>query len=372
MKKRRKITPMMQFMNDINIQIQPGKEKAIIENVDDNSANKHTSDEARGKQTSLTTPASFPLLSFINYNHLPKYKFTLVELKAISKIHNISLNGKKDIVLNRLYNHMRQTYFAIKIQSTQRMRLITTYNKVRGNHNAKSQKLVNGEDCFSLDEIAAVPWNRIIYMTEPDGFVYWYDLATITTLFRKGKSYRTNPFTRRMYTTLEVNNWKHSVRIYKIITGNALESWGKREKNVDPHTQMVEYCRSLFIHIDSMGNYTNPDWFLNLEFNQLQKFLLELKRIWNWRADLSSSMKLEICPNGNPFLITNYDISSDASETFTLLKLQNIGLVIINELVSTSQVESSAVLGSMYVMTALTIVSHDARLAQPWLYSASA
>ena len=43
----------------------------------------------------------------------------------------------------------------------------------------------------------------------------------------------------------------------------------------------------IFQYINSLGNYSEPKWFLSLNRMQLYKFFRELSDIWNYRANIS-------------------------------------------------------------------------------------
>jgi len=66
---------------------------------------------------------------------------------------------------------------------------------------------------------------------------------------------------------------------------------------------------TLFQHIDALGNYSNPQWFLNLNIHQLIKFTKVLNDIWNYRALLTIETKKAICPPlGKPWTTQYFHI----------------------------------------------------------------
>ena len=122
---------------------------------------------------------------------------------------------------------------------------------------------------------------------------------------------------------------------------------------------------TLFQNINSLGNYSDPKWFLSLNKIRLIHFIRELNDIWNFRAQLSLETKREICfPYGNPF--QNLFIS-------TLIELEinsvkNNILNILENFVNLGINNDSKSLGCYYVLSALTLVNNDAAQALPWLY----
>ena len=122
----------------------------------------------------------------------------------------------------------------------------------------------------------------------------------------------------------------------------------------------------LFQHFDDLGNYTNANWFLNLNKQTLTKFYKELMDIWNYRANLSPQIKKEICPpHGNPFTHNPY---SNAFRHGTLTTVQEILYNTMCNITKYSINEDRKILGTFYVLSALTLVSNDAANAMPWLY----
>jgi hypothetical protein len=125
---------------------------------------------------------------------------------------------------------------------------------------------------------------------------------------------------------------------------------------------------NLFQEIDSLGNYTNPVWFMELRRHQILIYLKEFHDIWSYRAQLSEQVKNEICPQGNPFLAIH--IAELAQIPFR--ELQHTILVLMETMVRGGINQSSRYLGSTYVLCALTLVNDTAADALPWLYESVA
>ena len=126
---------------------------------------------------------------------------------------------------------------------------------------------------------------------------------------------------------------------------------------------------SIFQHMDSFGYITDVNWFLSLNKLKLIRFYNELKDIWNVRANLNITVKMQICPpSGNPFenttttILIHQDIKT--TQQFILHTLENI----IYKGIDTD----SQALGVCYVLTAFTLVNHSAAIALPWFYESVA
>jgi len=128
-------------------------------------------------------------------------------------------------------------------------------------------------------------------------------------------------------------------------------------------------CLELFQYIDEMGNYTDIKWFMSLNRAQLIKFVRDLADIWEYRAQLTLSVKKDICyPYGNPFRYV--DIIHFG--TYNFLSLQKTVLSIIEQFIKNGINRDSSNLGASYVLCALTLVNNDAAIALPWLYESVA
>jgi hypothetical protein len=96
--------------------------------------------------------------------------------------------------------------------------------------------------------------------------------------------------------------------------------------------------------------------------------------IWNYRALLTAAKKQEICPpHGTPFLGTPYftNVANNASLTnLSIETLVKYNVQIIENLVKSAVHVDNKMLGTFYVLSALTLVSQPARDAMPWLYDA--
>jgi hypothetical protein len=126
---------------------------------------------------------------------------------------------------------------------------------------------------------------------------------------------------------------------------------------------------TLFQRIDSLGNYTNIKWFLELDKYGLIRFIRELVDIWNYRANLSQETKREIVPpRGNPFYDEHINVNNLPQYNFT--QIRKYSIAIIDLMINKGINENSCLLGSYYVLCALTMVSSEAANTLPWLYEA--
>jgi hypothetical protein len=127
----------------------------------------------------------------------------------------------------------------------------------------------------------------------------------------------------------------------------------------------------LFQHINTLGNYSDSDWFIALQRIELIRFIRNIYDIWYYRANLSQEMKERICPpNGNPFVLNNVAINLNVITLLTDAEIRTVCVSVIDRIVRRGVTREDQCLGAFYVLATLTMVNQDARNALPWLYDA--
>jgi hypothetical protein len=121
--------------------------------------------------------------------------------------------------------------------------------------------------------------------------------------------------------------------------------------------------RELFMEIDSLGNYTQIHWFSSLTHFQYIRMYRLLYNIW---ARLSLDLRNRICILRDPFL--NIFENRLNAEDISFERIQEACLRVFENMVFTGIDIEYRKIGALHVLSALTTVSLEARLAMPWLY----
>lgn len=310
-----------------------------------------------------------PLLKECEYSQLIKFKFLASELKSMCKFYKLKISGKKHVLIHRLWNYLKFSYYSIKIQKCFKKYLLKKFNYYKGN---KYIKCVNESDFMTLEHINTLDYVQIISYKDKDGFEYSFDICSLYNLYLNAIETRrcikkvNNPFNRNL---LPVKLYKHMKKMIKYGTLLNLKIKYKIEKtNIDiiSDKKAVELrIHALFHEIDLLGFITDVDWFLSLSENKLIHFLRELIDIWEYRAQLPISAKRNICPPlGTPFT----SISWTFLHTADLLSRRKVILNIVEKFIKGGINQESRYSGSIYVLGALTIVNNLAATSLPWLY----
>ena len=300
-----------------------------------------------------------------DYKYFDKDKYTLCQLKQICKYLKVKVTGKKELLYTRIYDSLKYNYFIIKIQSLIRKIIILNFFKIKENYSwKKNLSYINETDLYNLEPIKDIDFYNFFGFTDENnnsfGFSL-YDLDKIIINTRRNNNIL-NPYNKSTINQKIINDFK---KIYKI--SEKLSFIKTNKKNIKKEIINIKYkIIDLFQHFDDLGNYTNANWFLNLNKQTLCKFYKELMDIWNYRANLSPQIKKEICPpHGSPFRYNPY------SNAFRLSALETVQEILYNTMCNITKYsinEDRKILGTFYVLSALTLVSNDAANAMPWLY----
>jgi hypothetical protein len=224
----------------------------------------------------------------------------------------------------------------------------------------------NDVDFCSLENINKISYNQFFSFKDDDNFIYGFDIKSIYNLYLKNNNIVSNPFTTKKIDKSIYNMMIYLIKYSNLLNINIVTSYDI-SSNITIFKTLEIKILTLFQNMDSLGNYTNMNWFNNLNKNQLIRFFHELLDIWNYRANLSYNVKREICPpHGNPFRYFNYSANNLQNYNFFSLKR---GIVnVLEEFIYKGIDNDSKCLGCYYILSALTLVSNDAAESMPWLY----
>ena len=302
------------------------------------------------------------------YSLLLKFNYNVQQLKLFAKTYKLKITGTKEQLVSRIYSHLYLSNQTIKIQKLIRGYLIRKYNNIQGPA-FKNRLLCNNTfDFLSMDKLTSIQNEQFFSFEDKDGFIYGFDILSLYNLIYKCNGIVKNPFNQQPLTSTVIENLKSLLRLSKILKINISTEILDVTTVVSNKKSIELRALTLFQNIDALGNYSNPQWFLILNKNQLIKFLRELIDIFHFRANLTNEIKKAICPpNGNPFMI-NFNVLQNLEN---LDDVRKIILEILEKLVNTGIDKDYKCLGAYYVLGAITLVNNEAATSLPWLYESS-
>lgn len=305
----------------------------------------------------------------ISHKHFLQYNYNVNQLKQIAKEHKLKLSGNKDELIVRIYVHLYLSFSAIKIQKCFKRFLQRTHEYKHGPAFKDRSLCTNSIDFLTMDELTNISDEQFFSFKDEDGFIYGFDILSFHNLIFKTKGQVKNPFNTKPLSPDVINIFKSLIRSSKLLKINVTTELVDVTQEVSDKKSVELRSLALFQLIDSLGNYTNPQWFMELNRLQLIKFINELYDIWCYRATLSPEIKQAICyPSGNPFLRLPRHLLHSMEHIDDVRKLI---LDVIEKIVNTGVDKDSKCLGAYYVLGALTLVSQEAATAMPWLYDAA-
>jgi hypothetical protein len=328
----------------------------------------------------------FSVPDYKAYNDLLTINYSVSQLKLIAKYHKLKTTGNKEYLKKRLYNYLYFSYAIIIIQKSVRYNLTKKYIKLHGPGFYNKTLCSNDIDFCTLDNLNNIPYNQFISFKDDNDHIYGFDILSLYNLFMKvTKNNKTrtsselnsasstllnvqNPFTNIFFSYNVLKQLLEYIRLSNLLKIHIdLNYDDLAHLSINKQAEMK--ILTLFQRIDSLGNYTNIKWFLELDKYGLIRFIRELVDIWNYRANLSQETKREIVPpRGNPFYDEHLNVNNLPQYNFT--QIRKYSITIIDLMINKGINENSCLLGSYYVLCALTMVSSEAAITLPWLYEA--
>jgi hypothetical protein len=222
----------------------------------------------------------------------------------------------------------------------------------------------NETDFYSMETICSLSGEYVFSFVENAKCAYAFDVRSLSTLLEKTEQCQ-NPYTREPLTESVLAKAK------KFIRWSRKKGVDTRWVPIEPESPDIRFklkVTDLFQKIDELNYYTNPEWFLGMDIDDQRCFYVELYDIWFHRADLSPEMRKTIIPDpAHPFKYNINEIVAQKNMDF----LRKLNMDMIRMFISAAAERSDRILGAMYVVTVMTLVSRQCRSMYPWLYESA-
>jgi len=303
-----------------------------------------------------------------NYDEITKYNYNISQLKMIAKKYKLKITGNKNQLITRIYSFLYFSSFIIKIQKIFRGLIVRKYKKLHGPAAINRKICTNTDDFVTMEPLEEINFHQFLSYKDEDGFIYGFDINSLHNMFLKNKKLDSlsNPYNRNIIPKDIVNSIKSIVRLSKILKIQVNLQFEDDTKNISNEKVIELRALTLFQTIDSLGNYSNPEWFLSLTRTQIIKFVRELCDIWNYRAQLTNEVKRNICPPiGDPFRNLSMPYIHTEENMYNVKKAV---LEVLEKIVNSGVDKDSRALGAYFVLGSLTLVNESAATSLPWLF----
>jgi len=308
------------------------------------------------------------IIKYYEFNILKDKKYKCIELKEICKYYKLKQYGKKNILIERIYKFLRETNYILKIQKKWRTFLLKKFNNYKGGFILITRKCVNEIDFLTMENIRDIDYNQFFSFKCKDGLIYGFNIISIYNLFIKSSGIIKNPYNRNIISNNIFIKICNIIKIGKYLNLN-INSTFEEQVIIDPYKKIESRTLCLFQKINELGNYSQFEWFISLNKDQLILFIKHLYDIWVYRASLTINMRRDICSTEiNPFRHIRFNELLFLDKNTILNNILNV-----MELFVCSGINKDCkILGSNYVLCALTLVSNDAAIYMPYLYQSVA
>lgn len=311
-------------------------------------------------------------------------KYSLAELRTLCKHYGIKKSGTKPELTHRVYTHLKHSYYIVRIQRIFRNFISAKYRTLCGPGYLHTSECVNDTDFYTFDKLSVIKPTDLFTYRDSDDKIYGFHIASFFHLIISSYPNISNPYNRKMIPASIIRNLYEKL-IYGSLLGFRvsvkLDDSEEEEPIITTPTsgagtltrekQEELFIVDLFQHINTLGNYSDSEWFIALQRDELIRFIRHIHDIWYYRANLTQEMKERISPpNGNPFVLHNAHVNLNVITLLTAAELRTICVSIIERMTRRGISREDQCLGAFYILATLTIVNQDARNALPWLYEA--
>ena len=300
-------------------------------------------------------------------------KYKIPELKRVSRENGLFVSGSKPLLIERIQRHFLQTARIIYTQSCVRRYLAMTRVRMRGPalFLTKRKLCVNDTDFYTLEPISEIEPTNFYSYQDDKGLVYGFDVKSLQMMYESQGSIM-NPYNRFEFSGRSLHHIKTLIGKPKN-RSDAEAELEIFERMYELRTRSLETrITDLFYEIDRLGNYTVSSWFSRLSREQSLYMYKRIRALWNYRAGLEDDTKRAICPFFDPFTfrLGRYTgvLNSERERTLTEIDCRKMCVILMENLIYTGRDDITKNLMTAHILSALTLVSADAKNALPWLY----
>ncbi len=322
-------------------------------------------------------------------------KMKLHELKPILKGLGLKISGNKSKLVERLQTHKIQATRVIDIQRAFRGYMARLWIRLK---KGNQKPCVNEADFYTMEPIDEIPFYYYIHYTEDKSQTnYTFNIMSLCTMISKSGKFE-NPYTRENMKPTCGSKLAKIIRLTMILfpdneiitelkdvyigdkiqvqtqgprqsvrqsfaTGQSIAT-GQNARQPQEPPNVDRRITELFIAIDTLGHYTQKEWFLQLSNTQVCTLVMRINALW---ATTTSDVRRDISPNVSPFSVQNTGVTRMSLDR-TLDENRLIAVKVGESLIYNGINNEYKIMGVMFFLTGLTTVSYAARLQMPWLY----
>jgi len=294
----------------------------------------------------------------INVFKVKKIRYTLIK-SNLHELIKIKTN-KKELLKQYIEYYSRMTNYETKHTN----KIIKIQAVARGYITRRSFITVNDEDFYTCCTKYEIP--KIYYISYWDGKLqYFFDIRSLYKLYVmyacKGKVMK-NPYNMNDMPFSLISKMLIRIAHIDMIPGYSIKFEDEQEEKKGQQS-IVNDISNLFNEIDSLDNFTDSKWFIDLDMKQLKKLYENSADLWYYRTAMTHQQRCRIVSNGHVFnrsIGSIYNFSNNQKD-----ELRKIIIDDFYKMITEGATIDDKKLGAILVLTSLTTVSNNARIAMP-------
>ena len=274
--------------------------------------------------------------------------FDMKTLKATLKKYDIPIkprSSKKEI-FNILF------CFFKTITDCDISNLIKIQKWIRNMNLLRRIKCRNETDFYTGNDKFETDLKSIYIVRDTSGLFYWFDIISFGNLCKTSGEELKNPYSQNVIDKYYIDRFNKKYSNMSFTTDDHDMTNDQKFRN-----KML----MIFQQFDMLDNYTDFNWFANLDIIMLKRMYAVCEDIWNYRAQLTMESKYRIVKNGLAFTHHPSTINVWGDKR----QIQSLLLYNFENLITGGKTEDDKKLGAMLILTALVEVSPDAAFAMP-------
>lgn len=126
----------------------------------------------------------FRILNLNEFDDILHYNYNVSQLKKMCKHYKYKVSGNKSELVKRLYNNMRLSSYAVKIQALFRKRIVQKMMELKNIHLLKDA--TNDIDFLTLEPVKNLKISQILCLKSGEkNHVYCFDICSLYNLFKE-------------------------------------------------------------------------------------------------------------------------------------------------------------------------------------------
>ena len=142
----------------------------------------------------------------VEHEKMKNTKYSLTELRTLCTHYGVKKSGTKPDLTHRIYTHLKQSYYIVRIQRIFRNFVSTKYRRLSGPGYLHTSVCVNDTDFYTFDKLSTLKPTELFTYCDNDNRIYGFHIASIFHLIISSYPNITNPYNRKLIPAKIINN----------------------------------------------------------------------------------------------------------------------------------------------------------------------